>query len=152
MSDDFADLRRIHRFWPSSHENTSKSTHESKIRPDTTRIVLHPKSRKGISYQSGVLQQHRFDRVIDEKQQRIIRLPRPDCLVGQEAEENDGERECFHKIQPPSLHPQLTIDYSPISFSDTFMEVSNCPGGALEVDWQNFTLEMIVPDSHAKLF
>jgi hypothetical protein len=68
-SDALADLRRNSRFRSSGHEDALQSHNESLPRPHPTRAVLRPRSRKGVTHQFGVLQQHRIDRVLEEERE-----------------------------------------------------------------------------------
>jgi len=69
-SDALADLRRHSRFRSSGHENSLQSNNESTTpRPNPNRAVLRPQSRKGVTHQFGVLQQHRIDRVLESERE-----------------------------------------------------------------------------------
>jgi hypothetical protein len=104
------------------------------IRPSATRVVLHPKSRKGIYHQFGVLQQHRIDRVLDKTGRACIHLP-----VGKTGES-------LYKVQPmEAVERQLGM---PPSAADLLKELMDDEPDFTVVPMSQIVAgELILPDT-----
>lgn len=141
-----ADVRRNHRIRSSSHENDLQSNNESTIRPNTTRAVLHPKSRKGVLHQFGFLQQHRIDRLLADERPGFIQLPRRNISKKRQANGDQEEDEDYYKILPLDPLPGSDVD-----FTDMLMDMLvDDPEHPPVPDLQAFTRQLILPRDSAE--
>ena len=113
-SDVLADIRRNYSFRPSSHENILQSKDASNISPNTSRVRLRPKSRKGISHQSEVIQQHRVDRVLETERRLSVQLPCQEGTERRQGHQRQRESEGYHEESSfLGTRSKTGLEYSP---------------------------------------